>query len=441
MPLLDRSLDPIEHEVERRVSDALSGEEASADANSGWQRAFDMALELARSAPALAGHSGVTLMKLARNVANDLYLLGPLEDLLADPEVSEIMVNGPHDVRVEVGGRIGRTDYRFRDDDHVMRIIQRICDADNRRCDNTNPMCNCTLHGDRARGGGSRVNTVAKPISVDHNLIEIRKFADHKLGYEELIGLGTMDGRVRDFLDAIVRARMNIVIMGGTGSGKTTLLNAMSSSIPDDQRVIVDEDTTELTLQGDHVIRMETRQPNIEGVGGVTMRDLIINNLRQRPDRIVVGECRGGEAFDMLQAMGTGHDGSLTTVHANDARSCISRLQMMVQMSEAGAQLPQSAIMQVICSAVDFIVCVNRFPDGSRKVTEVTELQGTQDDGHGRAVATLAPIIRFTIDGYDASGHVRGGFAPTGEHMTAEHSSRFAINGVTIEDGWFRAWE
>lgn len=438
MPLTDPKWDEATYQIQDRTAEAL---QASLGEGAGsWAAARDRALRLALTSPALAGQPRALAEDIATNVANDLYLLGPLEDLLAAPEVDEVMVNSPTDVRVEVRGKIGRTSYRFRDDSHVMRIIQRICDADNRRCDNTNPMCDCTLRRPGAAFDGSRVNVVAKPVAADHPLIDIRKFSDDMLGVDDLVRLGTLDGRMASFLSALVRARMNIVIMGGTGSGKTTLLNVMSDFIPDDQRIITVEDTTELSLHKSHVIRMEARQPNIEGVGEVTIRQIIINNLRQRPDRIIVGECRGAEAFDMLQAMGTGHDGSLTTIHANDARGAISRLQMMVQMSEAGAQLPQSAIMQVICSAVDFVVCVNRLPDGSRKVTEVCEVQGMQDDGHGRAVATMAPIMRFDIEGYAPDGRVLGSFSPTGEHMSAAHLARFSVNGVQVERDWFRGW-
>lgn len=438
MPLIEPKWDRLLYEVQDRTAQELSN--GLGDGPGSWLAARERAARLASTSPALADARPGLADDIATAVADDLYRLGPLEDLLSAPEVSEIMVNAPDDVRVEVGGKIGRTGYRFRDDAHVMRIIQRICDADNRRCDNTNPMCDCTLHRPGAPFDGSRVNAVAKPIAVDHPLIDIRKFSDDKLGIDELIGLGTLDRRVASFLGALVRARMNIVVMGGTGSGKTTLLNVMSDFIPDDQRIITVEDTAELSLHKSHVLRMEARQANIEGTGEVSIRQIIINNLRQRPDRIIVGECRGAEAFDLLQAMGTGHDGSLTTIHANDARGALSRLQMMVQMSAAGAQLPQSAIMQVICAAVDFVVCINRFPDGSRKVTEVCEVQGMQEDGHGRAVATMAPIMRFDVDGYDDSGRILGSFAPTGEHVSPAHLARFAVNGVDVDPSWFRGW-
>ena len=440
MPLLDPRWDAAVADVQEKVAASLAARVGGQDA-ANWQAAHDEALTLARLSPALSGAPSALAEEVATEVANDLYLLGPLEDLLAAPEVSEIMVNAPDDIRVEVEGKTGTTSYRFRDDDHVMRIIQRICDADNRRCDNTNPMCDCTLHRPGAIFDGSRVNAVAKPIAADHPLITIRKFHKDKLGVADLIKFGSMDERCASLLEGIVRARMNVVIMGGTGSGKTTLLNAVSDFIPDDQRIITVEDTTELALHKSHVTRMEARQANIEGTGEVTIRQIIINTLRMRPDRIIVGECRGAEAFDMLQAMGTGHDGSLTTIHANDARSAVSRLQMMVQMSEAGAQLPQSAIMQVICSAVDFIVCIRRYPDGTRKVSEIVELQGMQDDGHGRAVATMAPIVRYDVEGYDRAGRVLGSFAPTGERISAEHAARFAVNGVEVDQSWFKTFE
>ena len=440
MALLPASYDHIVQGIEDRVADALNAVVTQGEAEANWDLAYERALALARTSPDMFGEDDQTVADVAKAVADDLYLLGPIEDLLADEDVSEIMVNAPDDVRVEVKGRIQRTDYHFRSDDHVMRTIQRIADADNRRCDKTNPMCDCTLHRKGQYFDGSRVNAVAMPIAVDHPLLDIRKFSKDKLTCEDLIAGGTMDERMREFLEAVVVARMNIIVMGGTGSGKTTLLNALSNFIPDDQRIITVEDTAELSLQKSHVVRMETRQPNIEGKGAISMRQIIINTLRQRPDRIVVGECRGPEAFDMLQAMGTGHDGSLTTIHANDCRSAISRLQMMIQMSEAGESMPQSAIMQIITGAVDFIVNIRRFPDGSRKIAEICEVQGMQDDGHGRAVPTLSPTIKFVPEGYDAEGRIVGSFQPTGERIAPGHMQRFATNGVQIDDGWFQAW-
>lgn len=440
MALMARSYDPIIQDIETRVSDLLSTQVVGTGTQANWELARDRALALARTSPDLYGEDEDTLEEVSKAVADDLYLLGPLEDLLADPDVSEIMVNAPDDVRIETGGKIITTDYHFRDDAHVMRTIQRIADADNRRCDNTNPMCDCTLHRKGAMFDGSRVNAVAMPIAVDHPLLDIRKFSKDKLSCEDLIKYGTMDERIEGFLRGLVEARMNIIIMGGTGSGKTTLLNAMSNFIPDDQRIITVEDTAELSLQKSHVLRMEARQANIEGAGAVSIRQIIINTLRQRPDRIVVGECRGPEAFDMLQAMGTGHDGSLTTIHANDTRGAIARLQMMIQMSEAGEAMPQSAIMQVITSAVDFVVEIRRFPDGTRKVNNIAEIQGMQDDGHGRSVATMASIMRFQMEGYTDDGRVMGSFGATGERMSEGHMMRFATNGVNIDDGWFQQW-
>lgn len=373
----------------------------------------------------------------ARFCIDDLFQLGPLEPLLADDSITEIMVNAPDRVLVERGGKIVDSGVHFFDDTHIERIITKIVASDNRRCDSSSPMCDCKLRRRGASFDGSRVNAVWKPIAVDHPTLDIRKFRNDLLTPEALISMGTMDEKIADFLRALVEARMNIIISGGTGSGKTTLLNAVSNFIPNDQRIITIEDTAELNLAKDHVIRLEGRQANSEGAGLITIRQLVRNTLRMRPDRIVVGECRGAESFDMLQAMGTGHDGSLTTLHANDARRALGRLEMMMQMSEEGAGMPNRSIRQFISDAVDFIVQTRRFRDGSRRITEVVEVCGMQGD-----VITTGNIFKFQQEGM-IDGRIQGSFVPGGDRMMRSHIVRFENAGIPVNDSWFddgRTW-
>ena len=373
----------------------------------------------------------------ARFCIDDLFQLGPLEPLLADDSITEIMVNAPDRVLVERGGKIVDSGVHFFDDTHIERIITKIVASDNRRCDSSSPMCDCKLRRRGASFDGSRVNAVWKPIAVDHPTLDIRKFRNDLLTPEALISMGTMDEKIADFLRALVEARMNIIISGGTGSGKTTLLTAVSNFIPNDQRIITIEDTAELNLAKDHVIRLEGRQANSEGAGLITIRQLVRNTLRMRPDRIVVGECRGAESFDMLQAMGTGHDGSLTTLHANDARRALGRLEMMMQMSEEGAGMPNRSIRQFISDAVDFIVQTRRFRDGSRRITEVVEVCGMQGD-----VITTGNIFKFQEEGM-IDGRIQGSFVPGGDRMMRSHIVRFENAGIPVNDSWFddgRTW-
>ena len=433
--MLDRTYDAALADAYNVTLGALGGGAAGGHAD------FEQGLEIARQAisqsPAFAALPELSpdeAEQAARSVADDLFLLGPIEPLLADPEVTEIMVNGPDDVYIEQRGKISKSEVRFRDDEHIMRVIQRIAADDNRRCDTASPLCDCTLHRPSAPFDGSRVNATSKPISVDHPTLDIRKFRTDKLTMASLMEGGTLDERQAEIIESLVRARMNIIIMGGTGSGKTTLLNAVSNYIPDDQRIITVEDTAELKLAKSHVLRMEARQANLEGRGAITIRQIIKNTLRQRPDRIVVGEVRGGEAFDLLQAMGTGHDGSLTTLHANNSRAALTRLQMLVQMSDEGANMPPAAIMRIITDAVDFVVNVRRYQDGTRKVAEIAEVQGMQGD-----VPTLSIISQFVQEGYEGK-RVVGSFQPTGDRFCQDHKERFANNGVDIDEGWFDRW-
>ena len=356
--------------------------------------------------------------------------LGPIEPLLAADDITEIMVNGPDDVFAEVGGVIKRTRVRFRDDDAIRAVIDRMCAADGKLCDDSHPFADLTLHRPGEACDQSRVNVSVPPVSVDHPIIDIRKFRHDVSSTADLIAYGTIDERLERFLDALVRARMNIVIVGGTGSGKTTLLNALSRHIPERERVITIEDTTELDIGHEHVVRMQTRPPNIEGKGEITMRQLVINALRQRPDRIVVGECRGAEALDMLQAMSTGHDGSLTTVHANSTTDALDRLNIMVHYNPT--PLSEEIVRSIIANAVNFLIGVERFPDGTRKVVDVREVQGATGD-----VITTEPIWRFRNDGPDPTGRIRGAYVPTGRIPSDQTMVRMRNAGTGVDVSWF----
>jgi pilus assembly protein CpaF len=334
-------------------------------------------------------------------VLNDLLGFGPIQSLLDDDDVSEIMVNGPKKVFVEKKGKLTKTNVTFDDDDHVLRIIDRIILPLGRHVDADSPTVDARLPD------GSRVNAVVRPVSIDGPSITIRKFAKDKLQAEDLINFGSLTRPMADFLQACVKARFNIIISGGTGSGKTTLLNVMSGFIPENERIITIEDAAELQLQQDHVMRMETKVANADGLHAVTIRELVKNSLRMRPDRIVVGEVRGGEALDMLQAMNTGHDGSLTTVHANTPRDAISRIETLVLM--AGMDLPLKVVRQQVSSAVDLIVQQTRLKDGQRKVTAVTEVAGMEGD-----IIVLSDIFKFTQEGVTADGKVLGEVNATG---------------------------
>jgi pilus assembly protein CpaF len=334
-------------------------------------------------------------------VLNDLLGFGPIQILLDDPDVSEIMVNGPKNVFVEKKGQLTKANVTFDDDDHVLRVIDRIILPLGRHVDADSPTVDARLPD------GSRVNAVVRPVAVDGPSITIRKFRKDKLKVEDLINYGSMTGQMSHFLQACVRARFNIVISGGTGSGKTTLLNVMSGFIPENERIITIEDAAELQLQQDHVMRMETKTANADGSGAVSIRELVRNSLRMRPDRIVVGEVRGGEALDMLQAMNTGHDGSLTTVHSNSPRDALSRLETLVLM--AGMDLPLKVVRQQISSAVDLIVQQTRLKDGQRMVTAVTEVAGMEGD-----IIVLTDVYKFTQTGTTEEGKILGELRATG---------------------------
>jgi pilus assembly protein CpaF len=335
------------------------------------------------------------------DIIDELTGFGPIQPLLDDPDISEVMVNGPKKVFIEKNGKLTKSAVTFDDDDHVLRIIDRIILPLGRRVDADTPTVDARLPD------GSRVNAVIRPVSIDGPSITIRKFKKDKLSVQQLIDYGSLTPHMAEFIRACVLAHLNIVISGGTGSGKTTLLNVLSSFIPEEERIVTIEDAAELQLQQDHVLRMETKVPNIDGKGAVSIRDLVRNSLRMRPDRIIVGECRGGEALDMLQAMNTGHDGSLTTLHANTPRDALSRLETMVLMS--GMDLPLKVVRQQISSAVDLIVQQTRLKDGSRKVTAITEVVGMEGE-----TVVMTDIFKFEQTGVGQNGKIIGELKPSG---------------------------
>jgi len=339
--------------------------------------------------------------QLFHDILDELLGYGPLQPLLDDPDISEVMVNGPKKVYIERKGKLIRTNVTFDNDEQVLRIIDRIILPLGRRIDADSPTVDARLPD------GSRVNAVIPPVAIDGPSITIRKFQKGRLSIEQLIEIGSITQNMADFIRACVMARLNIIISGGTGSGKTTLLNVLSGFIPEEERIITIEDAAELRLQQDHVLRMETKPPNSEGKNSVSIRDLVRNSLRMRPDRIVVGEVRGGEALDMLQAMNTGHDGSLTTLHANSPRDAISRLETLCLM--AGMELPVKVIREQIASAIDVIIQQSRLRDGSRKITSITEVSGMEGD-----TVVMTEVFRFEQTGITPDGKVLGELKPTG---------------------------
>lgn len=355
--------------------------------------------------------------QILSEIVDEVLGYGPIECLIQDPEISEIMVNGPKQVYVERLGRIELSDVTFRDSNHVMHVLEKIVAPLGRRIDDSSPMVDARLPD------GSRVNGIIPPLAISGPTITIRKFAKDPLTVANLVEFGTMTQEMADFLETCVKVRLNIVVSGGTGSGKTTLLNVLSSFIPSDERIVTIEDAAELQLRQEHVVALESRPPNIEGKGAISIRDLVRNSLRMRPDRVVIGEIRGGEALDMLQAMNTGHDGSLTTGHANTPRDMLSRLETMVLM--AGMDLPVRAIREQIASAVDLIVQQARLKDGSRKVTRITEVQGMEGE-----VITLQDIFVFEQKGVDEKGRILGRLKPTG--IRPKFVERFQAAGITV---------
>jgi pilus assembly protein CpaF len=333
-------------------------------------------------------------------VQHEVFGLGPLETLMKDPEISDILVNSSSHVYVERYGKLEKTDVRFRDDAHLMQIIERIVTRVGRRVDESSPMVDARL------ADGSRVNAIIPPLALDGPVLSIRRFGAERLTINDLIQFNSIPTQMAEVAAACVKSRLNMIVSGGTGAGKTTLLNCLSNYIPENERIVTIEDSAELKLQQDHVVRLETRPPNIEGQGSVTARDLVRNALRMRPDRIVIGEVRGGEALDMMQAMNTGHDGSISTVHANTGRDAISRLETMMLM--AGINLPERALREQIASAIDIIVQLTRLSDGSRKVVEFSEVTGMEGN-----VITTQTIFKFEQRGVE-NGKIVGEFVATG---------------------------
>ncbi|MGB5824457.1 MAG: CpaF family protein [Proteocatella sp.] len=364
----------------------------------------------------------VERLMLAREIYDEVAGLGPLEPLLADSEITEIMVNGPKSVYIEKKGKILESSVKFRDDKHVMHIINRIVSPIGRRVDESSPMVDARLKD------GSRVNAIIPPISLVGPTLTIRKFSKDPITSKNLLQFGTASSFMLAFLDACVRGKLNIIVSGGTGSGKTTFLNVLSGYIPENERIITIEDAAELQLKQKHVITLESRPANTEGTGSITIRDLVRNSLRMRPDRIIVGEVRSGEALDMLQAMNTGHDGSIATGHANSPRELMARLETMVLM--AGMELPLKAIREQISSALDLIVHQERMRDGSRKVTNITEVVGMEGD-----IITLQEIFVYKQTGVDSQGNIKGSFKATG--VVPSFMEKLIGNGILVKDDWF----
>jgi pilus assembly protein CpaF len=386
------------------------------------QQVDTIANEYLASRPDVA--SAEQAARVRHEVIEEALGLGPLESLLYEPDITEIMVNGHSNVYVERRGTIEQTPKRFVDDGQVRLVIERIIAPLGRRLDESSPMVDARLPD------GSRVNAIIAPLAVDGPTLTIRRFGTKRFGIDDLIAVGAITAPVLDFLRAAVEARLNIVVSGGTGAGKTTFLNALSSFIPRRERIVTIEDACELKLVQPHVVRLETRPPNLEGKGAIQIRDLVRNSLRMRPDRIVVGECRGGEALDMLQAMNTGHDGSLTTVHANSARDALSRIETMVLM--AGFELPVRAIREQIAGAVDIVVQIARLRDGSRRVTGVSEIVGMEGD-----IVTMQELVRYRQRGVDAQGTVIGDFEPCGVQPNC--LTRFEELGIPYDPVTFHA--
>jgi len=360
--------------------------------------------------------------RLTQEILDETFGLGPLETLLKDPRITDILINGPNRIYVEREGQLTLTDVRFKDDSHVLHIIDKIVSPLGRRCDEVCPMVDARLKD------GSRVNAIIPPLAIDGPSMSIRRFGTTPVSWDDFVRFKSCAPQMVEFFEACVKSSLNILISGGTGSGKTTLLNNLSGFIPEDERIVTIEDAAELQLHQPHVVRLETRPPNLEGKGRITIRDLLINALRMRPDRIVVGECRAGETLDMLQAMNTGHEGSMTTVHANSTRDAVQRVETMVMM--AGFELPQRAIRQQFASAIDLIIQAARLTGGRRKITTITEVQGMEGD-----VVVMQDLFKFEQDGVDAEGRAYGRIVSTG--VRPLFLERLAAAGAQVDPQMF----
>jgi pilus assembly protein CpaF len=393
--------------------------------NTGGDQAFVQDRVVAEIKERLSGEPGLSRTdrdRLERDITDDILGYGPLERLIADTTLSEIMVNGPYDIWVERDGVLFQAPESFNDESHLRRIINKMVGQVGRRIDEASPMVDARLPD------GSRVNAVIAPLSLSGPLLTIRKFHQKRLALDDLVRIGTLTEQSLKFLRFCIQAELNVLISGGTGAGKTTLLNALSAAIPDEQRIVTIEDAAELQLKQQHVLRLESRPKNIEGEGEITIRDLVRNSLRMRPDRIIVGEVRGAEALDMLQAMNTGHDGSLSTVHSNAPRDALSRVETMVLMS--GFDLPIKAIRQQVASALELIVHLERLDDGTRKVTQITEVARMESD-----VITLQDLYSFKFEGTAPDKTVLGRLTPTG--LRPSILSKFTKHGIDLPQDLF----
>jgi pilus assembly protein CpaF len=374
----------------------------------------------------LAQETGISRddrQRISQEIANDILGHGPLERLLADDSVTEIMVNGPHEIWIERAGKLYETQVRFNDDSHLRRIINKMVAQVGRRVDESSPMVDARLPD------GSRVNAIIPPLSLSGPLVTIRKFSRRRLDLNDMIKLGTLNAEAVEFLQRCIKAELNMLVSGGTGSGKTTLLDALSTAIPDSERIVTIEDAAELRLNQKHVLRLEARPTNLEGEGEIPIRQLVRNSLRMRPDRIIVGEVRGAEALDMLQAMNTGHDGSLSTVHSNTARDALARIETMVLM--AGIDLPVRAIREQVSSALDAVIHLERLEDGSRRVTSISEVQRMESD-----VITMQELFKFQVDEVTGDGAIVGALRSTGLRPT--FLAKFEKRGVPLPLGLFQ---
>ncbi len=418
-----RKLQELKSEIHRKLVDQLDMTKLASDAND------EVRDQVRQIVVALAEEANAPLnfterKRLVQEILDETFGLGPLESLLADPGISDILINGPQHVYIERSGRLELSDVRFKDNAHLLHVIDKIVSPLGRRCDEVSPMVDARLKD------GSRVNAIIPPLAIDGASMSIRRFGADPITWDDYINFKSCAPDMVEFLRACVVSGLNILIVGGTGSGKTTLLNNLSSFIPEDERIVTIEDAAELQLRQPHIVRLETRPPNIEGKGRITIRDLLINALRMRPDRIVVGECRGGETLDMLQAMNTGHEGSMTTVHANSTRDAVQRVETMVMMS--GFELPTRAIRQQFASAINVIVQATRLTGGPRKITSVSEVQGMEGD-----IVTMQDIFKFEQDGVNRDGKAYGRIVATG--VRPSFIDRLVAAGAAIDHDWFVA--